>query len=174
MRDADVRAERRLGEQHQRALNGQRLALNAQEEIAVATERLQRLPLLPRGLTDCSVRILPAGDPVRDLLATHFVRSTTRHRGPKASDPHRGTPMFDIDRIEKLCCPLLQEAYTARLQEEITWRGGRFGPANSVAFRARTGAVRVQSCDSAYVNEALLYHGAPSVLCEIKTTTRRA
>jgi hypothetical protein len=101
------------------------------------------------------VRLDPA-DPVCAYLSSSFVKSVTRHRGPQPRDPHREAPQLEVQRIEKIYVPRLQEAYLAELNNIA-----------GLCERKVTGlqlsdAIPVQTFESMELNEFLLYHGAPS------------
>ena len=117
------------------------------------------LAALPHYSRYCQTRrvALAAADPVYDYFATSFTSSVLQHRGPGPRDPHREAPQLEVQRIEKIYAPRLQEAYLAELQNIAGLCERKVTPLSLPGA-----AVAVQSFESMELNEYLLYHGAPS------------
>lgn len=107
---------------------------------------------------------LAADDPVAQHLASSFTSAVTRHRGPGPNDPHRSQPIFEVQRVEKIYSPRLQEAYLAELQNVAGLCRSAAGQCR--VQRIEADAVRVQSFEGIELNEFLLFHGTPSSMVE--------
>ena len=137
-------------------------AAEAKCESAVLAN-LAKLPLYSRYQTARAVQ-LGDGDPTRALLVREFLKSRTRHRGPRQGDPHRSVPLFEVQRVEQLFNPRLQEKYLAELQDVAGLCERRVGPLPDID--ARCTRIDVEAFPGLKLNERLLYHGAPSELIE--------
>ena len=104
-------------------------------------------------------------DPTRAHLIAEFLKSCTRHRGPRQGDPYRGVPMFEVQRVEQLHNPRLQEKYMAELQDIAGLCEQRVKKLPEMDA-ARHTLINVETFQGLKLNERLLYHGAPSNLIE--------
>ena len=104
-------------------------------------------------------------DPTRAHLIVEFLKSCTRHRGPRQGDPHRGVPLFKVQRVEQLHNPRLQEKYMAELQDIAGLCEQRVKKLPEIDA-ARHTLINVETFQGLKLNERLLYHGAPSNLIE--------
>ena len=104
-------------------------------------------------------------DPTRAHLIVEFLKSCTRHRGPRQGDPHRGVPLFKVQRVEQLHNPRLQEKYMAELQDIAGLCLQRVKKLPEINA-ARHTLINVETFQGLKLNERLLYHGAPSNLIE--------
>ena len=141
--------------------NAKESAKNCEAAILV---NLSTLPPNSRYQTARAVK-LADDDPTRAHLIAEFLKSRTRHRGPGQGDPHRGVPMFEVQRVEQLHNPRLQEKYMAELQDIAGLCEQRVKKLPEINA-ARHTLINVETFQGLKLNERLLYHGAPSNLIE--------
>ena len=125
---------------------------------------LSKLPLHSRYQTARTVQ-LDDDDSTRAYLVGEFLKSRTRHRGPRQGDPHRATPLFEVQRVEQLVNPRLQDKYLAELQD-IAGLCERRVRALPAIDPARHACMPVETHPGLNLNERLLFHGAPSHLVD--------
>ena len=135
---------------------------DARTRLANAVGRLALSPLPRYSIYSqaCTVA-LSKEDHTYKLLRQQVMQTVVRHK-KKASGEIKPAPRLQIDHIQYIQTPRLQEKYIAEVQDII----GMCDKGKVVDALEDVDALRVQSFTGKNVNEFLLFHGAPSSLIE--------
>ena len=139
------------------------------ETSAVAGKLVGALPQLSRYARTTSVELAP-NDPVCSRITSDFTSNVQQHkRGPpgasRVEERLRAAPRLEVIRVERLSCPRVQDLYIPQLDHVAGAAGVGTGGRPSVAQLPEC-VLRAQTLADLNLNEALLYHGAPSDIIE--------
>lgn len=119
-----------------------------------AAHALQRLPHFTRYCKTRTIK-LENDDPRYTLIESALKKSLVRHR-PYQDAPHCPAPVLEVDRIERIMSPRLQDKYTSELQDLAGLCERRCTP-----IRPAVDAIQVETYEGLPLNEFLLFHGLP-------------